>query len=100
MDVRNDAASARYVATIDGAEAGEAFYERNGNEVTFTHTEVSDAFGGLGVGGALAKRALDDARAAGATVLPQCPFIAHYIARHTDYLALVPTQLHDQVKRA
>jgi predicted GNAT family acetyltransferase len=93
VEVHDDPDAQRYLATIDGAPVGSAFYTREGARVTFTHTEVSDAFGGRGVGGALAKAALDDARARNEQVVPQCPFIARYIARHPDYLALVPEPL-------
>jgi uncharacterized protein len=39
---------------------------------------------GLGLGGRLARTALDNARARGLTVMPFCPFIAAYIERHID----------------
>jgi predicted GNAT family acetyltransferase len=97
VEIRNEPQSERYVATIGGTEAGAVYYERAGNQITFTHTEVSDAFGGHGVGGKLAKLALDDARNAHADVVPQCPFVAHYIARHPAYLDLVPMSLRERV---
>src|SRR5690606_17493780 len=54
-----------------------------------THTVVETAAEGRGVGSALARTALDAARAEGLRVVPQCPFIAAYIARHPDYADLV-----------
>ncbi len=57
--------------------------------ITFTHTEVGDAFEGRGVGGQLARRALDDARARGLRVQPRCSFIRSWIDRHDDYQDLV-----------
>jgi len=39
---------------------------------------------GLGLGGRLARTALDDARTRGLTVMPYRPFIAGYIERHLD----------------
>ena len=53
--------------------------------IVFTHTEVEPEFEGRGVGGALARAALDDAAARKLTVRPLCPFIAGWIARHPDY---------------
>jgi predicted GNAT family acetyltransferase len=100
VEIRNDPQSERYVATIGGTEAGAVYYERGGNQITFTHTEVSDAFGGHGVGGKLAELALDEARSAGAEVVPQCPFVAHYIARHPAYLDLVPLSLRERVSNS
>jgi len=53
------------------------------------HTEVPDAIEGRGVGSALARTALNDARANGLTVVPSCPFVSAYIKRHPAYLDIV-----------
>jgi uncharacterized protein len=74
----------RYEARVDGQVAGFAAYRPRPDAVVFTHTEVDDAYEGKGVGSALAKGALDDVRARGLAVVPQCPFIAAYIKRHPD----------------
>lgn len=80
----------RYEAHIGGKLAGFAAYKiARGNQV-FTHTEVDDAFEGQGVGGALARAALDDVRERGEhQVVALCPFIAAWIERHPDYQDLV-----------
>jgi uncharacterized protein len=52
--------------------------------IAFVHTEVYESYGGMGLGGRLARAALDDARARGLVVMPFCPFIAAYIERHLD----------------
>jgi predicted GNAT family acetyltransferase len=86
---RNDEAR-RYEARIDGGLAGFAEYQLTDELVVFTHTEVDPAFEGQGVGSTIARGALDDVRDAGARkVLPLCPFIAGWIARHPDYQPLV-----------
>ena len=59
---------------------------------SFTHTEISDAFGGRGLASILIKDALDEMRNRGIAVLPVCPFVRRYISRHADYLDLVPAQ--------
>ena len=41
---------------------------------------------------------LDDARSRGLEVLPRCPYIAGWIARHTDYLDLVPAASRSRYK--
>ncbi len=79
----------RYEATIDGEQLGVAEYELDGGTITFTHTIVEDAAEGKGVGSALAKTGLDAARERGLRVVPRCPFIGRYIARHSEYLDLV-----------
>ena len=64
-------------------------YERRGNEIVLLHTEVPEVLEGRGVGSALARSALEDARARALTVVPVCPFVSAYIRKHPGYLALV-----------
>lgn len=79
----------RFEAYLDGQRAGFAAYRRGPGRITFTHTEVDDRFEGRGVGGELARHALDAARAAGLAVVPRCPFIAGWIDKHPQYADLV-----------
>ena len=90
VEVVHDNGARRYEGRVDGALAGFADYQLTDELVVFTHTEVDPAFEGQGVGSAIARAALDDVRDAGARkVLPICPFIAGWIARHPDYAPLV-----------
>ncbi len=89
VTVRDDPGTHRYVATVDGDEAGGAHYVVKGDVVTFTHTEIDADHEGKGVGGELARHALDDARARGLQVVARCPFIAGWIRRHPDYRDLL-----------
>lgn len=83
----------RYEATVGGDLAGFAVYRDQQGARVFTHTEVLDAHEGQGVGSALARHALDEAKAAGRPVVALCPFIAAYIHRHPDYEGLIDTDL-------
>lgn len=90
VTVRDNPGQGRYEALVDGELAGFAFYTLTDEQITFTHTEVDDAYEGRGVGGVLARQALDDVRADGTrTVRPRCSFIRGWIERHPDYAALV-----------
>lgn len=91
VTVTDNPRASRYEARVDGEVAGFAAYRRSGSDViVFTHTEVDPAFGGTGIGSALARGALDDVAARGERdVVPRCPFIASWIERHPDYAALV-----------
>ena len=80
---------ARVVGGPDATVAGKAFYRRDETTVTFTHTEVDDAFEGKGVGSTLVRWALDDVRRQGLRVRPLCPFVKAYIERHPEYADLV-----------
>ncbi|WP_218566715.1 GNAT family N-acetyltransferase [Vallicoccus soli] len=72
-----------------GRLAGFAAYQRARGLVVMTHTEVDPAYEGRGLGSALVRGALDDLRAQGTAVLPLCPFVGAYIARHPEYRDVV-----------
>lgn len=78
-----------YEITVDGVIAGHAFIEEHGRTVVFTHTEIDPAYGGKGVGGTLARAALDDVRARGMHIIPRCEFIRGWIDKHPEYEDLV-----------
>ena len=85
VEVQDNPPESRVEGRVDGELAGFAAYvDRDGARV-FTHTEVAPAYGGRGVGGAIARGALDGARAAGRSVVPQCPFIKGWIPDLTSH---------------
>jgi len=87
MRVTDVPESSRWEARTDGGElAGIAEYVLADGVVTFTHTEV--VLEGQGVGGQLARTALDAARERGLRVVPQCPFFRGWIDKHPDYADL------------
>ncbi|MGB8652784.1 MAG: GNAT family N-acetyltransferase [Mycobacteriales bacterium] len=88
-EVTDNPELSRYEVVVDGRPAGHAEYVLRGDQVVFTHTEVSSDFEGQGVGSALARGALDDVRAKGRTVVPRCPFIRAWIDKHPQYGDLV-----------
>ena len=57
--------------------------------ITFLHAEVPPAVSGQGIGSKLARGALDQARARGLKVVPQCPFISAFIAKNAEFSDLV-----------
>ena len=78
----HDEANGRYELRMEGRVVAHAQYHREGDAVVFTHTEVDEAHEGQGLGSRIAAYALDDVRSRGLKALPQCSFIAGYIARH------------------
>jgi predicted GNAT family acetyltransferase len=90
--VTDDKEQRRYELHVDGQLAGFAEYELRAGRIVFTHTEIDPAFEGHGLGGRLAKAALDDARARHLRVIARCPFIAEYVRRHPDYADLTTSQ--------
>ena len=80
----------RFVATVDGEQAGFLVYRHRPGLLALIHTEVEERFEGRGVGGRLARFALEQARAEGLAVLPFCPFVNEWMRRHPEYNDLVP----------
>lgn len=89
VEVRQNATEHRYEAWADGALVGVLVYQVDGDTVSLVHTEVDQRAEGRGVGSALARRALDDVRAAGRSAVPLCPFVHSWIGRHPQYAELV-----------
>ena len=84
----DNSALSRYELMVDGAVA---FIEhaREGDAVAFMHTEVPESMAGKGIGSRLVKSALDNARLHGFKVVPRCPFVREYVARHPEYQDIV-----------
>ncbi|GAA3335889.1 GNAT family N-acetyltransferase [Amorphoplanes nipponensis] len=71
------------------ALAGVLTYQLTGTIIAYTHTKVEPEFEGRGVGSALARAAMEDARGKGRTVVPICPFLSGWLDRHPEYENLV-----------
>jgi predicted GNAT family acetyltransferase len=89
MRVEDVPERSRYELTIDGRRAGLVSYRLAPGVITFVHAEIDDAYVGHGLGTRLAAAVLDDARARGLAVRPNCPFIKEFIDEHTEYADLV-----------
>lgn len=86
--VLNNTEKNRYELSVDDHLAA-TYYRIADGVITFIHTEVPDALAGRGIGAKLVKGALDQVRAAGLKVVPQCPFVRAYIEKHPDYADLL-----------
>ena len=96
VTVENNEAAGRFEAVV-GGQLAVAAYEREGETIIFTHTVVPRALKAQGIGNALARTALDEARARHLAVIPRCPFIASFIRRHQEYAELVPVEYREQM---
>jgi len=87
--IADNPAERRYEAHVDGELAGWVEYGRVRTRLVALHTEVLPAFEGRGIASALVRKVLDDARAAGQTITPRCPFFIRHFERHPEDADLV-----------
>jgi len=86
--IRNEAAG-RFELAAGGATAT-LEYELVDGAIVLNHTAVPSEAEGRGVGGRLARAALDHAREHGLIVVPRCRFVRAWIRRHPEYRDLLP----------
>jgi uncharacterized protein len=71
---------ARYEIRVDDAVAGFLLVRPAADgRVVLPHTEVDPAYKGQGLGVTLASEALADLARRGDVVVPECPFVQHYL---------------------
>lgn len=81
----------RYVAKVEGFDdVGEMTFSRTGpHRIIVDHTGVPDSLRGQGVGAALSAHVVAEARAAGVSIIPLCPFFKAQAQRHPDWADVV-----------
>jgi predicted GNAT family acetyltransferase len=87
-EVVNNLAHHRYELTVDGHLAA-TYYAISDGVITFIHTEVPPELGGKGIASRLIRGALDQVRADGLKVIPQCPFVKAFIEKNANYQDLL-----------
>jgi uncharacterized protein len=87
--VEDNAELSRYEIKDNGRVVGIADYRVENDLVVLPHTEVDPDRHGSGLGEELIQTALDAIRDSGKRVVPQCSFVAQFIAEHPDYQDLV-----------
>lgn len=79
----------RFALDDDGKIIGAAHYRdfdgSEGVERIFFHTTVDEEYGGQGLAGIMVKFALENTIASGARIVPVCPYVKAYVAKHTEY---------------
>jgi predicted GNAT family acetyltransferase len=74
----------RYEAHLDGELAGILEYNVRRGRIALIHTEVLPVHEGRGVGSALVRFALDDARRRRLRVIAICPYVRDHLTRHPE----------------
>ena len=82
LTITDNAAARRYEARIGEQVVGWVDYGRVRNRLVAIHTEVPPEFGGRGIGSALVKHVVVDARSSGFSITPRCPLFVTWFERH------------------
>ena len=86
IHVEENGSKGRYSLRSLSGDVAEMTFTRIGErQIIIDHTEVPDAFRGQGAGLRLVARAVEDARAAGKTIIPLCPFANAQFRRHPEW---------------
>lgn len=92
--VENRADQARYVlldreVKREVEEIGEESYRdfeyEGAKQRILYHTRVSENYGGLGLARLLVRHAINDTVAAGRAIVPVCPYVVKWLAKHSEY---------------
>jgi predicted GNAT family acetyltransferase len=90
LELVNDTAARRYRLLLGAEEVGFIEYDPIGeHSILIKHTEVPTQHEGKGYGSELVRRALDDVRSQGKTVVPICPYALDFVRRHREHADLV-----------
>jgi len=84
LRIRDNPPERRYEAHEGAQLVGWVDYGRVGSRLVAFHTEVPPEFGGRGIGSALVRFVLADARTSGFTITPRCPLFAAHFERHPE----------------
>ena len=87
-EVVDNETARRFEITVDG-HTGFLRYAKTADHIELIHTEVPPELGGRGLGGELAKAALEYAQREGLRVIPSCAFVKKYLDRNAQYAPLL-----------
>ncbi|WP_404286293.1 GNAT family N-acetyltransferase [Glutamicibacter arilaitensis] len=81
----HDPGRGRYSLWHGSTFVGFIGYHREESLVTLQHTIVNEEFGRRGYARALVTMVLDELRAEGAKIVPECSYVQDYLARYPEY---------------
>lgn len=95
LPIRDNPEAMRFEVEVEGRLAF-AEYRLPQGSILFSHTEVPPELEGRGIGSALVRFALGEARERGLKVIPVCPFFVAFLTRHPEEADIV----HPDYRRA
>ncbi|MGO2052655.1 GNAT family N-acetyltransferase [Glutamicibacter sp. 287] len=81
----HDTGRGRYSLWHGSTFIGFIGYHREEQLVTLQHTIVNEEFGRRGYARALVTMVLDELRAEGAKIVPECSYVQDYLSRYPEY---------------
>jgi len=78
----------RFELEIEGRTAF-AQYRRSGDRIILAHTEVPQELAGRGLGSELARGMFEVLASTNRKIVPECTFMADYVAKHPEVASLV-----------
>jgi hypothetical protein len=96
--VRDDKGSHRYVIELDDTRVGFAVYHIRGGRHFFVHTEIEEGLEGRGWASKLIRKAVDDVKGQGGTIVPICPFVRAFVDRHPEYDDMVDWEILQRIE--
>lgn len=91
----DNAEERRYEWRVGGEIAALITYGRKADMLALTHTETRPGFEGQGYAKRLVAQVVASAEESGTALLPFCPFVASWLAKNPDHLAVVPARYHE-----
>lgn len=88
-EVRNNRTRNRFELSVEGDMAIADYVASPNGVLTFTHTFTPPALRGRGIAARLIHGALEQVRAEGLKVVPQCWYVADYIRDHPQFADLL-----------
>ena len=89
MTIEHDETRRRFTTRLGAGEAYLTYTRPRPGVLDLQHTIVPEPEQGRGVGESLVRHALGYAREQGLQVIPTCPFVEAWLARHPDEAELV-----------
>lgn len=86
LQVRRVEELRRYEAWLGAVRIGFADYREESGATVLPHVEIDSRYEGNGYASGLTRSMLDDLRSRGvSTVVPQCPYVRAWLAKHPSY---------------
>ena len=86
--IRDNTALSRFELVVDGVTVF-MLYRLAGNVMTLMHTETPVAARGRGLASQLVAGVLSEMRRRRLKIVPRCPFVSAYLAKHPEFGDLV-----------